>query len=74
MEKNSRITIVCDLSTKKWLNLEEAVTYLGFGSKGTFQEWRETGKLTYYKPGKIIIYKRTDLDNLMEKNKHIAFQ
>lgn len=66
-------TIVCDLSTKKWMNLQEAVAYLGFGSKGLFQEWRETGRLPYYSTGKIIIYKRTDLDKMMEVTKKGGF-
>lgn len=66
-------TIVCDLSTKKWLNMKEAITYLGFGSKGLFQEWRETGRLPYYKPGRNILYKRTDLDKIMESHKQGGF-
>lgn len=69
----NRIPVVCDLTTKRWLNLQEAITYLGFGSKSLFQEWRETGRLTYYKPGRTILYKRTDLDKLMEQHKHSAF-
>lgn len=70
----TKIPVTCDLSTKKWLNLQEAISYLGFGSKGLFQEWRETGKLPYYKPGKIILYKRSDLDKLMESNKQGGFK
>jgi excisionase family DNA binding protein len=64
---------ICDLSTKKWLNLSEAISYLGFGSKSTFQQWREKGLLTYYKPGNTILYKRTDLDRFVEKFRHEEF-
>jgi excisionase family DNA binding protein len=60
-------TPICDLSTKKWLNLTEAIIYLGFGSKNTFQQWREKGLLAFYKPGNTILYKRTDLDKFVEK-------
>jgi len=65
--------VICDLNTKKWLNLQEAISYLGYGSKDTFKQWRETGLLTYYKTGRIINYKRTDLDNFMERYRHAAF-
>lgn len=53
--------------------MKEAITYLGFGSKGLFQEWRETGRLPYYKPGRNILYKRTDLDKIMESHKQGGF-
>lgn len=68
-----RIPVMCDLTSKKWLNMKEAITYLGFGSKGLFQEWRETGQLPYYKPGRNILYKRTDLDKIMESHKQGGF-
>lgn len=66
-------TTICDLSTKKWLNLQEAIAYLGFGSKGLFQEWRETGKLPYYKVGKMIVYKRKDIDDFIQTHKQGGF-
>ncbi len=53
--------------------MEEAIIYLGFGSKSLFQEWRETGRLVYYKPGKKILYKRTDLDKMMESHRQGGF-
>ena len=67
------MSITCDLSQKKWLNLIEAITYLGFGSKNTFREWRETGKIPYYKPGREIVYQRTDIDSFMKKYRNEAF-
>lgn len=70
---DNRIPVMCDLTSKKWLNMKEAITYLGFGSKGLFQEWRETGRLPYYKPGRNILYKRTDLDKIMESHKQGGF-
>jgi len=69
--------IICDLNQKKWLNLQEAAAYLGFGSKDTFQNWREGVQvssrskkmifLKFYKTGKNIVYKRTDIDNFLEE-------
>lgn len=70
----TRNTVTIDISTKKWLNLQEAIAYLGFGSKGLFQEWRESGKLPHYKPGKMIIYKKSDLDKMMEGHRHEVAQ
>ena len=72
----SKPEITCDLNNKKWLNLSEAIIYLGYGSKDTFLKWREgikdpRGKikqLKYYKNGKNIIYRRTDLDAFLEDN------
>lgn len=68
----------CDISTKTFLNLEEAIAYIGFGSKDTFQQWREVGspykdrsgkqrkaKLKYHKVGKSIVYRRNDIDDFM---------
>ncbi|GAB7086048.1 MerR family transcriptional regulator [Marinifilum sp. D737] len=73
--------IVCDLNQKKWLNLQEAIAYLGFGSKDTFQSWREgvrihsqSNKMIFlksYKTGKNIVYKRTDIDNFMEEYQRV---
>ncbi len=65
--------IVCDLNTKTWFNLEEAIAYLGYGSRKQFQIWREEGVLTFYQKNKNITYKRTDLDRFMERYRHAAF-
>ena len=71
-----KIKVFCDLNLKKWLNLEEAIKYVGYGSKDTFQSWREgikRGKKTiflkYHKVGKNIVYKRIDIDNFLEEFK-----
>ena len=65
--------LVCDLNNKTWLNLQEAITYIGYGSSNIFKEWRETGKIGFSQPGRTIIYKRTDLDRFMEKHYCRAF-
>jgi len=66
--KKKGIEVTIDLSTKQWLNLEEAITYIGFGCKTTFQKLRDTNKLPFSKLGKNIIYRRSDLDKLLENN------
>lgn len=73
--------IICDLNQKKWLNLQEAITYMGFGSKDTFQNWREgvqihpdSNKMIFlksYKTGKNIVYKRTDIDEFLEEYQRV---
>lgn len=63
------ITIIKDINTAKWLNLDEAIAYIGYGSQSKFKEWRETNRLKYHKEkGKTspILYRRTDLDALVE--------
>ncbi len=57
----------CDISLKESLNAEEAVTYLGFGTRETLREWREQGYIAYYKLGKgrKITYSRQSLDKFL---------
>lgn len=65
---NKQITYTVDLSTKKWLNLNEAIAYLGFGSKGTFQKWRDESMIPFSKIGANIVYRRADLDKMVESH------
>jgi len=62
------INITVDLSQKPWMNLDEAIAYIGFGSKETFRQWREKNLIPFSKVGGSIAYRRTDLDRLLEKN------
>ncbi len=62
----------CDISLKKSLSLEEAITYLGFGNHNIFREWRERGEVEYYKLGngkKGITYSRASLDELLHRKR-----
>jgi hypothetical protein len=64
------IQIISNLDTKKWMTEEQAIIYLGIGNHNLFKEWRDHHSLPFYIPsGKKIIYKRTDLDNFMEKTR-----
>ncbi|GEM_PF-4527966 len=62
----TRIIVECDLNKKKWLSLEEAIVYMGAGSKATLQRWRDNFEIPYAKIGKIIVYRRKDIDDKLE--------
>jgi hypothetical protein len=75
--KKTEILVTCDLNNKEYLNLKDAILYVGYGSKDTFQNWREgikigkkTHFLKYRKLGKNIIYRRTDLRDFIEETNH----
>ncbi|RYH74456.1 DNA-binding protein [Flavobacteriaceae bacterium 144Ye] len=54
---------------KDILNFEEALSYLKV-SKSFLYKMTSKGEITYYKPnGKLIFFKRSDLDNWMLNNK-----
>ena len=64
-----KVQIISNLDTRKWLDEQQAIIYLGIGNHNMFKEWREKWGLPFYIPnGRKIIYKRTDLDAFMEKN------
>lgn len=55
---------------KIWLTNSEAASYLGVSTK-TLDRLRTTAKLSYYKPGGTVIYRKRDLDNLVKRNRVI---
>ena len=54
---------------KIWLNSGQLTEYLGFGNRATQQEWRDAGLLPYYRIGKNIVYKKSEVDEFIEKHK-----
>ena len=68
------VVVSIDLSQKKWLNITEAIKYVGFGCKTSFRQFREKGLLSFYKPTNEIIYKRADLDTFVERFRTEAFK
>lgn len=57
-----------NLVSKDILNFEEALSYLKV-SKSFLYKMTSKGEITYYKPnGKLIYFKRTDLDDWMLRN------
>jgi excisionase family DNA binding protein len=47
--------------------VEEAATYLNI-SKHTVRKWRSQGRLPYIPLGDRILFRRADLDELVEQN------
>lgn len=57
---------------KIWLTIPQLTEYLGFANRATQQEWRESGALPYYKIGKNIVYKKTEVDEFVERHKQYS--
>lgn len=56
----------CDISTKIWLSEVELCQYLTLSRKSIFRARTERG-LPYKKPMGKILYKRTEVDEWIEK-------
>lgn len=57
---------------KIWLTIPQLTEYLGFANRATQQEWRESGELPYYRIGKNIVYKKSEVDEFVEKHKQFS--
>ncbi|MFR6381906.1 MAG: helix-turn-helix domain-containing protein [Odoribacter splanchnicus] len=53
---------------KEYLSSEEVMRILHISSR-TLQNYRSTGKLPYFKPGKITLYHRKDVEKLLKGSK-----
>jgi len=51
-----------------FLNFKQSIEYLGFIPESTLREWTSTRKITSYRPGKQVRYRKSDLDEFMERN------
>ena len=60
------MTVVLDISNKRWFADKEAVVYTSFSTE-TLREARDLNQLPYRKSGTKIIYEKKDLDAYMEK-------
>ncbi|WP_157893266.1 helix-turn-helix domain-containing protein [Salegentibacter sediminis] len=57
------------LNTKETLSAKEAAQYMGI-SLSTLYQLTSQSKITHYKPsGKLIFFKRKDLDDFLQQNK-----
>lgn len=69
IEKLNQLFAEQNLLKKEILNLEEASTYLGI-SKSNLYKKTSASKIPHYKPeGKIIYFKRSELDEWMVRNR-----
>lgn len=64
MQDNSRVQEVA----KIYLSNAEAQAYLGVGSD-FFKALRADGRLPYYKVGKMVFYRKSAIDKLVESGK-----
>jgi hypothetical protein len=51
-----------------YLTVEGLRSYLGFGSRPTQREWRDSGRLAYILIDRQILYRVKDVDRFVEKN------
>ncbi len=52
-----------------YLTVSETKKYLGFASVDTQRKWRESGMLPYFLIGRQILYKKSDVDRLVERHR-----
>lgn len=58
----------------RWLNTDEAMSFLNIKSKTTMQQLRDSGKIRYTQPQKrIILYDRESLEAYLEENAKETF-
>lgn len=60
------MTVIIDISNKRWFAEKEAVAYTSFSTE-TLREARDLLQLPFRKKGTKIIYEKKDLDAYMEK-------
>ena len=58
------------IPARGYLTLPQAALYLG-ASPGTLREWIRMKRLPTYKPGKELLFKRTELDAWMERHRTV---
>jgi len=61
------------VSTHRYMNDAELANYLKV-SRRTLQEYRNNGILSYYQIGGKILYRESDIEELLEKNRQEAFR
>ncbi len=68
LDKIEKIVEEQKLLQKEVLSLKEAAEYTGF-SKSTLYKMAHDRRISYYKPAKLIFFKRSDLDQYMTSKK-----
>ena len=53
---------------KIWLSNKEAQAYLGVGMD-FFKNLRSSGRISFFKVGTTVFYRKRDIDKLIEKNR-----
>lgn len=60
------MTVILDISQKRWFAEKEAVVYTSFSTE-TLREARDMNHIPFRKKGTKIIYEKKDLDAYMER-------
>ena len=60
------------LENNRWLNAKEAAQYLRLASVGVLRNMVSQRRVPFYKLGRSLRFKRSDLDQLIESSKRIG--
>ena len=71
-EMKRLLTSAAPGSANDVLNNEELIATYKI-SRTTASEWRNSGKLAYYKIGRLIMYKRSDIETFLQTHRHKTF-
>lgn len=66
MSKTVIAKVTCD---RVYMTVAILKEYLGFANEDTQKEWRDAGVLPFYQIGRMILYKRSDVDAFVEKHR-----
>ncbi len=70
LQEIKSILLSTNLNTKETLSAKEAAQYMGI-SLNTLYQLTSQSKITHYKPsGKLIFFKKKDLDDFLQQNKY----
>ncbi len=59
----------CSLKISKWITADEAARYLRLSSVGVLYDFVYEKRVPYYKLGRLLRFKISDLDQLLESSK-----
>lgn len=57
---------------KIWLTVTELQEYLGFANEAKQREWRERGLIPFYTIGRIILYRKDEIDDFVKKHRQFT--
>ena len=70
LKEIKEILLASNLNAKETLSAKEAAQYMGI-SLNTLYQLTSQSKITHYKPsGKLIYFKKKDLDDFLQQNKY----
>ena len=67
-EVSKNLSNLLAFQKKEWMNIREASIYTGLGVQ-KLRDVTATGDIPAYKPGRDLLYKKSDLDEWIEQSK-----